>query len=536
MTLQTTTEQFRAARNAGVPIVALSTPDQAASVHQLRGVLEAADEKEKGKKQEPTVLTWDVVRGLKALTAPAAAWIKALSAPQPPPPGMPPQPPFNIAQTADPVVALDVLDSAKVKLPEDACVFFYNAHLFWKDRPVIQGIANLRDGFKDRGQTVVLLGSEARLPVELVNDVVALHEPLPSDIVVREIIKQQYENVRAQGVKPPTNETLDKAVDATIGLSAFSVEQVAAMCMTKEGLDIDATWDRKISVIEQTRGLKVWRGKEDRKSYAGGDGIAEYIAAFQGVRVVAYIDEIEKGTAGARGDLSGVSQDQLGTLLSWTEDQEVIGLLLVGAPGTGKTYIAKVAGNMLKVPTIQIDLGAMQGSLVGESQQMIRHGLGVVDAIAQGKGKTLLLATCNSVDSLPPELIRRFKFGVYYFDLMTADVRREAWKIHMTLNGLAEQPIPNDENWTGAEIRSCCQIAARTGWTLLTAAERIVPTYKANPHLVENLRQQAQERGFINAASGLPFVNAGAEATLEVVEAEDEKPTRKIKVGSGSVN
>ena len=514
-------KQFESARNAGVPIVAIATPDQAATVHQLRGVTG----------DKIAVLTWDVVRGLRPLTQPAKTWLDALSKPSLPKPGQPPIPPFNVAQTVDPTVALDVLENppAGVKLPEDACVFFYNAHLHWHERPVLQGIANLRDGFKDRGQTAVLLGAQARLPLELVNDVVVFNEALPDEGIVRTLILQQYENVKEQGVKAPSKETVEKAVDATIGLSAFSVEQVAAMCMTKDGLDIDATWERKISVIEQTRGLKVWRGKENKASYAGGEGIVGFVEAFRDVRVVAYIDEIEKGLAGARGDLSGVSQDQLGTLLSWSEDQEVIGILLVGAPGTGKTLLAKVAGNILRVPTIQIDLGAMQGSLVGESQQLIRHGLGVVDAIAQGKAKTLLLATCNSIDSLPPELIRRFKFGVYYFDLPTTAAKTDAWRIHMTANGLPEQERPADQHWTGAEIRSCCQIAARTGWTLLQAAKRIVPTYTANPHLVENLRGQAQARGFIDASTGMPYLNPGAEATL-LIESNDEAPQGKRKV------
>lgn len=517
----TVTEQFDAARRAGVPIVAIATPDQAATVHYLRGALG----------EQPALLTWDVVRGLRPLTTAAKAYIDALQRPVMPKPGQVPQPPFNLAQTVDLTVALDVLEGsgAAVKLPTDACVFVYNAHLHWGDRPVVQGISNTRDGFKNAGQTLVLLASQARLPIELVNDVIVLTETLPGEAVVRELILQQYANVKDQGVKAPSKETVDKAVDATIGLSAFSVEQVAAMCMTRDGLDIDATWDRKIAVIEQTRGLKVWRGKEGRAQYAGGEGVADYIAAFRDVRVVAYIDEIEKGTAGARGDLSGVSQDQLGTLLSWTEDMEVVGILLVGAPGTGKTYLAKVAGNMLRVPTIQIDLGAMQGSLVGESQQLIRGGLGVVDAIAQGKGKTLLLATCNSIDSLPPELIRRFKFGVYYFDLPTSQAQAEAWKIHMAINGVEGQAIPPHANWTGAEIRSCCQIAARTGWTLSKAAERIVPTYNANPHLVEGLRTQAQARGFIDASTGRPYANEGADITVAV---DDAAPAgkRAIKI------
>src|SRR2546422_6001578 len=57
-----------------------------------------------------------------------------------------------------------------------------------------------------------------------------------------------------------------QSVDALIGLAAFPAEQVLAMSLSKNGLDLDWLWERKCQAVEQTPGLTIWRGGEDRKS------------------------------------------------------------------------------------------------------------------------------------------------------------------------------------------------------------------------------------------------------------------------------
>ena len=110
------------------------------------------------------------------------------------------------------------------------------------------------------------------------------------------------------------------------------------------------------------------------------------------------------------------------------------------------------------IPTVAFDLSAMQSSLVGGSGERLRAALQVVDAISQGK--SLWIATCNSITSLPPELRRRFTLGTFFFDLPSAEEREAIWKIYLAKWNL-EGERPNDEGWTGAEIRECCRKAWR---------------------------------------------------------------------------
>src|ERR1700684_2072783 len=132
------------------------------------------------------------------------------------------------------------------------------------------------------------------------------------------------------------------------------------------------------------------------------------------------------------------------------QDANAAGIVLIGPPGAAKSMIAKAAGNSAGIPTVAFDLSAMQSGIVGGSGERLRTALQVVDAISQGR--SLWIATCNSIGSLPPELRRRFTLGTFFFDLPTAEERGTIWKIYLKKYGVSGE-LPNDDGWTGAEIK-----------------------------------------------------------------------------------
>jgi hypothetical protein len=399
------------------------------------------------------------------------------------------------AETVGPAEALFLVQ----QLCEDGLLFYSNAHRFWNEPGVMQGIWNLRDSFKATGRTLVLLTVPgATLPPELAQDVLVLDEPLPSAAHLEQIVRETF---KSANLTEPERAKIDRAVDALIGLAAFPAEQALAMSLVKQKLDTEDLWERKRQIIEQTPGLSVWRGGETFDDLGGLSNVKSFLqAVLAGVdppRVIVFIDEIEKAFAGTGTDLSGVKTEMTGTILTYMQDREADGIVLTGPPGAAKSAVAKATGNTAGIPTIAFDLAAMESSLVGASTDRLRTALKIIDAVSQGR--MLFIATCNSIASLPPELRRRFTLGTFFFDLPTAEEREVIWQIYFKRYGVTGE-LPNDEGWTGAEIKECCRKAHRLGMTLVQAAKYIVPVSRSAAEQIKALRQIASGK-FISAST-----------------------------------
>lgn len=469
--------QVAAARRVSVPVVAVTTADQPACVQRVLPTLANGA----GGSQPHPVLAWDLADGLRPLNQAGAQIL--------------PQVLGDLDQqaTQDPVLAF----KAVAKLPAMGATLAQNADRVLDAAPVTQAVLNLRDRFKQDGRMLVLLAPALKLPAALQHDVLVLDEPLPTPDELRSIVAAQYE---AAGLEKPDDSLLVQASAALRGLSAFAAEQATALSLTKQGVQLDALWDRKTQMVNDTPGLTVWSGTERFETLGGLEQIKgllrRILAGRQAPQTIVFLDEIEKALAGATGpvgDSSGVSQDALGCLLSHLQDRGAAGLIFVGPPGTAKSAVAKAAGAEGGIPTLRFDLGATKGSLVGESEQRIRQALKVIDAVSDGRA--LWIATCNKVAILPPELRRRFKFGTIFFDLPDEAERSAIWRIYRGKFELpADDPSPADAGWTGAEIETCCQLAWQLMIPLQEAARYIVPVSQAAPEAIEELRRQAENR------------------------------------------
>ena len=182
--------------------------------------------------------------------------------------------------------------------------------------------------------------------------------------------------------------------------------------------------------------------------------------------------------------------------------------------------------------TLLLDLGALMGSLVGQTEQNLRSALRQIDAMApcilfcdelekalpqasgqgdSGVGARMLgslltwlgdhtsdvffLGTCNDMARMPPELTRAERFdGVFFLDLPGPQERSRIWSLCLEKFQLPAQPLPPDGQWTGAEIHACCRLAALLGLPLQEAARQIVPVAITSREQVERLRGWAAGR------------------------------------------
>lgn len=466
---------FKAARRVSTPLVALETPDPAATIVAIRGVLNG----------EAPTFEWDIVRGLRGVNdlGKQVASQKSIEA----------------AATINIVTALELCDG----LPKNSAVFLHNAHRHLTDVQVVQALWNLRDTFKRNRRTIIMLGPTFQLPAELSGDVVVLDEPLPSRAELAEVLAQQHRNA---SLPEPTGDAATAALDAIVGLPAFTAEQVVAMSLRPTGVDLDLLWKRKVKAIENTQGLRVWQGEAALDDLCGIDNVKEFARELIGAKAfgaIVFIDEADKALAGGMSDHSGdsgVSKDQIGQILSFIEDGGHLGMMFAGVAGCGKTQLAKAISQESGKPLIVFDIGGMKGGIVGQSEQAIREALKVVTATAEGR--VLFIMTANKTTSFTPELNRRFP-DQFFFDLPDHEGREAIWPVYVKKYNLspvqAKRPEGFGEGWTGAEIKRACERAALFGRTVVDAAKFIVPQAVSARQTIAGLRRDAAGR-FLSAA------------------------------------
>lgn len=468
-------------RRAAVPLLAVQTADPA-------GVLRACLAQSKNG-TTPPVLVWDCMHGIRPANDEAIDLAATLNG----------NADAAIA-TGNPAEALRALE--QLGSNEDRPVVVMHAMVeVLSDAGCRQGLWNLRDTLTQSGSIVVLTvpyGWRNPWP----NDIAVAEDPLPN----REWLASRVARIAGDaGLDEPTPETCDRAADALIGLSGFAAEQAIALSLSKTGIDLDGLWQRKRQQVSQTAGLSIYAGKERFADLGGLDSSKAFFSGIlSGKRrpgAIVFIDEIEKSLAGSAGDSSGVSQSLLGYLLSYMQDNQATGSIFIGPGGSGKSALAKAIGNEGQIPTVQLDLGGIKGSLVGESESRMREALAVVTAISGGR--PMFIATCNKIAVLPPELRRRFTLGTFFFDLPSPEERACIWPIYTKRYGLDQQDLPKCDGWTGAEIAQCADLADRCGCSLIDAARSVVPISVSAREMIETLRSEAGGRYLSATTPGL---------------------------------
>jgi SpoVK/Ycf46/Vps4 family AAA+-type ATPase len=220
------------------------------------------------------------------------------------------------------------------------------------------------------------------------------------------------------------------------------------------------------------------------------------------------------------------------------------GMALIGIPGTGKSLTAKMVGGLWRLPLLRLDIGALFGSLVGESEERTRRALKLAETVApcviwideMEKGlahggldsgtstrvfgtiltwmqeKTapcFVVATANDIASLPPELLRKGRFDeVFFLDLPTLKERQEIFAVHLRKRNRLPQDFDiqrlarESGGYVGAEIEQAVIDAMYVGFNegrefttddVSAALRRQVPLSVSQREIVEALRDWLRE-------------------------------------------
>jgi len=471
-------------RRAAVPLLAVQTADPAEIVRLA--VREASNG------QDYPVVVWDCIHGIVPRNEAGQALADMLNS-------------DGNGTTMDPKIATSNPVEALMKIEqlgdteaaENGIVVMLGLADVLADAqagiPARQAVWNLRDVLSRQRVLLVMT-----VPMGWVNpfpdDIAVLVAPLPGREEQEDMAVKLCESSK---LPVPSTEDRKHIGDALLGLSAFAAEQAVALSLTKEGIDKESVRARKRQQIGETRGLSVYEGRETLTSIAGIRQAKKYVVGLarskKNYGAIAWMDEFEKAISANKSDSSGVTQDQTQQFLSYMDNPNVDGLLLVGVPGGGKSAIVKCVGNEVGIPTIQVDVGAMKAGIVGQSEQLVRTAFSVLTAVSGGR--LLVIATCNSIDVLTPEMRRRFNRGIMYFDYPDGEEREAILELYLDKFGLDRaQDMPDMTDWTGAEIRQCCDLADTLGLSMVEASKFIVPVCVSAAEQMAALRKQASGR------------------------------------------
>jgi hypothetical protein len=500
-------ETLQAIRKAGTPLVAIRTADPASAMEHVMVSLN-------GKADKTPILSFDYMNGLKPVNS---AGVQALAA----------------AGAKEPPLAPEDALLVAAALPEGTIWFFHNPQRLFDNRVVIQGIWNLRDLYKTDSRAVYLLCTRgAELPAELQSDVIILDQPLPS---VGDLEKIAEDVIEANGLRALSHEETTRVSDALIGLAGFPAEQVFSMSASKQGINHARLWERKRQAISQVHGLSPMTNDMKFSDIGGCETVKQFIdRVMKGrrkFRVVVRIDELEKQVSGSGPKDGGSSKTGLiGTWLTFMQERKQRGAIFLGHPGAAKTAIADAIAPTYDIFGLTLDLGAVENQYVGASGERLRACLSVIDAISDGEA--YWIGTCNNIDALTPEMRRRFKHGIFFFDLPSREERLSIWKIYIEKLGLQDDALMTspygfqssiaDEGWTGAEIRECCEKAWEFDIPLAESAKYIVPVSVSSKTDIESLRQSATGK----------YLSASYPGRYSANQIEANKPVAKRRIGA----
>ena len=233
----------------------------------------------------------------------------------------------------------------------------------WLEKPIglmtAQRLKNLTLTLKDKAredaQSVVVVTPSSEVPAELAKSVPLIEWPLPDREEIAGLLDVALEILPAEYA--PQGSDRDAVIDAAVGLSGEEAEATFALTAIQQGrIDPAAVAAEKQRAIRGS-GLE-WM--EPLKGGLDGVGGLENWKSYASSRAAAYSPAArEYGLPAPKG------------------------VLLLGVPGCGKTLSAKGLAAEWKVPLIKLDLNALRGKYVGQSEASIRQAFSTIEALGR---------------------------------------------------------------------------------------------------------------------------------------------------------
>ncbi len=348
--------------------------------------------------------------------------------------------------TKDPLAVLkSILD-----ITEPSIVVLKDFENYLKDSAVRRGLRDLALALRFTYTSVIILAPPFSIPRELEKDITLVDFPLPTMPELEDLLRR----IEAEVDQSPEYDIAKDAeerhrlLEAAMGLTLAEAENVFAKTLVKagrlSGAEVPEVFSEKRQIIRKSGLLEYVDVKERMEDIGGLDGLKQWLTE----RNLAFTEKARE---------FGLPSPK--------------GLLLMGVQGCGKSLSAKAIASLYRMPLLRLDMGAIFGSYVGESESRIRQALqlaqGVspcvlwIDEIDKGLGglrgsgsgdsgttqrvfgtlvtwmqentrPVFVAATANNISILPPEILRKGRFDeIFFVDLPEVPTREKIFRIHL---------------------------------------------------------------------------------------------------------
>jgi AAA+ superfamily predicted ATPase len=464
------------------PLVVVATPEEERALAAVKAVCAA---------QSYECLTWDSADGF--VTVAGTLSLKA----------------------GDPKTALEQIDKAEVQ----AVFVLKDFHRWWVNDVISRQLRSVAQRLKFTKKTLVVTAPAVKVPPELRDEAVLLDLPSPDIDELGVVLDRLVQN---PGVKMNlTALGREKLLQAALGMSRAQAQRVFAKAIVRDGTlddrDIATVSEEKRQIIRESGALEFYGVTETLNDVGGLGVLKEWLK----LRERAFTKEArEYGLPAPKG------------------------VALIGIPGTGKSLTAKMIAGLWRLPLLRLDIGALFGSLVGESEERARQALDLAETVApcilwideiekglahggldggtatrvfgtiltwmqEKTSPCFVVATANDIAALPPELLRKGRFDeIFFLDLPTTAERKEILEVHLA----KRQRIPRDydldrlawrcEGYVGAEVEQAIIDAMYVAFNehrefttadIEAAFSRQVPLSVSQREVIGALRQWLQE-------------------------------------------
>jgi ATP-dependent 26S proteasome regulatory subunit len=411
----------------------------------------------------------------------------------------------------------------------EAAFILKDLHRHMDDPVVVRRLRDVGQKFATNRRTVVLTAPKISIPPELASLVEFLELPLPDRQRLRLIIDEVLFRISK-------THTLQRRLEAS-GLDAMA-DNLRGLTEEEAERAISQTLVARYALCPET----VTDVLEAKKTLLKRSEMLDFVEVSDTLASVGGLDNLKHFLAQRRG--------------SWEEQAREFGLdpprgvIILGVQGCGKSMCARAIAGEWRLPLVKFDTAAVYDKYIGETEKRIQKVFQVAEGLApcvlwidelekvfagsgpdsasadagvssrllasflswmqDRKAPVFVAATCNNVNALPPELIRKGRFDELFFvDLPNQSERKQIFTLQLSKRkrnptefGL--DPVASAaQGFSGAEIESVMQTALYAAFSqklplgtqhLLEAIRSTVPLSTTRAEEIEGLREWAEKR------------------------------------------